>query len=306
METPPITVVIATIATRERSATLFRAIESIRDQDVASRIVVVVNGGKADGDTVSKLKQAGDTNVLEFAEANMAKSLAAGVEVVQTDCYSVLDDDDILMPDALRKRVEFMESYLEADLLVAPGERSFLDGRTERIPVRFNASDPLTSLFDCNWLASCGGVYRRKRVGADYFASMPRYMEWTYLAFRLIRERRVCFSMDDPAPHFTVFDTAGSESKNLDYVIAMPANISRMHDPHLPVEIQRLLSDKLARALHDASVHCMECGRVKDAWRFHFASLRELNGLRYLLFTRHLVFAMLGLSGSKQGSASVR
>ena len=113
---------------------------------------------------------------------------------------------------------------------------------------------------------------------------MPRYLEWTFLAFRLVRERRVHFCVDDPAPHFTMFDTAGSESQKLEYVLAMPANISRMRDPSLPLHVQRLIADHFAGALHEAANRCMAAARIKDAWRFHLRCLSQRHGIRFLPF----------------------
>jgi glycosyltransferase involved in cell wall biosynthesis len=292
MKDPRLTVVVATTATRERASTLLRAVATIRDQDIRCRIVVVANGRKRDNDLVSALKQ-DDIDVLELEEGNLVNALVAGVEAVATEYFCVLDDDDILMPGSCRKRVRYMDAHPETDALVTPGEKSWSDGRIERIPAYFDAHDPLLSLLKCNWLASCGGVYRRSRIGPEYFGSMPRYLEWTYFAFRLVRERSVHFWMDDPDPHFRIFETAGSESQTLDYIFAMPVSLARMRDRSLPARTQRLLTEKIARALHDAVTHCMAQSRTKEAWSFHLRSLCHLYGLRYVPFTRRLIVETL-------------
>lgn len=291
MNSPLITIIIPTTATKARSATLARAIASIRDQHIAFRILAVVNGPGRDKEVVSVLTQADDIDLLELAEGNLVKALTAGVAAARTKYFCVLDDDDALRPEACGKRLHYMEIHSDADVLVTPGQRCDSQGRVDRVPARFDAADPLASLFDCNWLTSCGGIYRRSRVSPEYFASMPRYLEWTYLAFRLIRERSVHFCMNDPESHFTIFETHGSESQTLEYVSAMPDNIARMRDQSLPSAIQRLLAQKLARALHEAATRYADAGRLKDAWRYHFRSLREHHGVRYLPFTRHLIAA---------------
>ena len=288
-----VTVIVATLASREKSPGLLRALASIRDQNINCRVVAVVNGHKRDEDVVDALKQAADVDVLELDEGNLVKALTAGVEAVRTNYFSVLDDDDVFTTGACRKRYEYMQKHPEADVLATPGTKQFADGRTEPIPARFDPNDPLASLFDCNWLPSCGGMYRRARIGADFFATVPRYLEWTYLAFRLARERRVHFWNEDAEPHFTIFETAGSESLGLDYVLALPRNIAQMRDTALPPHIQKLLADKVARAFHDAAARCMNTGRTKDAWRFHVESVSRRFGLRYLPFTRHLLVATL-------------
>ena len=290
MSIPLVTVVIPTLATRERASTLSRAIEAIRQQDIACRTLVVVNGHRRDADVVATLRQAEGVDMLTLDEGDLVKALAAGAAAVGTKYFSVLDDDDILMPQACSKRVQYMEAHPEADALVTPGRKQFADGRTERIPARFNADDPLASLFDSNWLAPCGGIYRRSSIGESYFADMPRYLEWTYLAFRLVRERRVHFCVDDPVPHFTMFDTAGSESQKLEYFLAMPASILRMQDPSLPNHVQRLLANKFAAALHEAATRCLASAKIKDAWRYHLKCLSQPHGIRYLPFTRHLIY----------------
>jgi hypothetical protein len=300
MSTSSLTVVIPTMAASARASSLFRALEAIRQQDISCRIMVVVNGDRRDHDVMSALRQAGDVELLSLDEGNLVKALAAGAAAVQTDYFSVLDDDDILLPHACGERVRYMEAHPEADALVTPGNKQFVDGRTERIPARFNPSDPLASLFESNWLTPCGGIYRRSRVGSEYFADMPRYLEWTFLAFRLIRERRVHFCVDDPVPHFTMFETVGSESQKLEYMLAMPGNISRMQDRSLPLHIQRLVADHLARALHEAANRCMASARMRDAWRFHFRSLRQSHGIRFLPFTRHLMLATLRSGVNRQ------
>ncbi len=294
MESPEVTVVVATTASRERSSTLFRAINSLRRQVTPCNILVVANGSQRDVEIVRALREAGDIRVLERSEGNFPKALEAGTRAVETTYFCFLDDDDVLTPDAIRRRVAFLDAHPEADAVVTPGEKVFPDGRIERVPMQFDEANPLASLLKCNWLASCGGMYRRSRVGPDYFETMPNYLEWTYLALRLIRERQVGFLLDESEPHFTIFDTAASESKKLAYVLALPENVARLRDPDLPREVQRLLSDKIVRAAHSASSSCLAYGMTRDAWRYHFASLGRLSGLRYLSYSRHLLRASLG------------
>ena len=289
--TPPLTVIIPTMATRERRSVLLRAIDAIRNQDITCHITVVANGPRRDPDVIADLGRLDDVELLMLDEGNLVKALAAGVNAVRTNYFSVLDDDDILMPSACSRRVRYMEAHPDADALITPGQKQFADERTEWMPARFNAHDPLASLFDYNWLTPCGGIYRRSHVGPEYFASMPRYLEWTYLAFRLIRERNVHFCLNDSEPHFTMFETVGSESQKLEYFMTMPDNLLRMEDPSLSGNIQRLLADKVVRALHEASTRCLEGGQLGDAWRFHVKCLGRGRGIRFLPYTRHLLFA---------------
>lgn len=291
--TPSITVIIPTMATPERRSSLLRAIAAIRCQDRACHTTVVANGPRRDRQVLADLRQLDDVELLMLEEGNLVKALAAGVNAVKTEYFSVLDDDDILMPTACGRRLQYMEAHPDADALVTPGQKQYADERVEWMPGRFNANDPLASLFEYNWLTPCGGVYRRSRVGPEYFASMPRYLEWTYLAFRLVRERRVHFCMNDSEPHFTMFETSGSESQKLEYFMTMPDNLLRMQDPSLSENIQHLLTDRVVRALHEAASRCLAGGRIGDAWRFHVRCLRHRHGVRFLPFTRHLLLATI-------------
>jgi len=265
-------------------------------------ITVVANGPKRDPDVLAALRQFDDIELLTLEEGNLVKALAAGVAAVRTAYFSVLDDDDILMAGACGRRFQYMEAHPEADALITPGQKQYADERTEWMPARFNANDPLASLFDYNWLTPCGGIYRRSRVGPEYFASMPRYLEWTYVAFRLVRERRVHFCMNDSEPHFTMFETSGSESQKVEYFTTMPDNLRRMQDPSLSGNIRRLLADKVARALHEAATRCLAGGRIGDAWRFHVRCLRLRRGIRFLPFTRHL---LVGTFRSARGTYTI-
>jgi len=183
-----------------------------------------------------------------------------------------------------------MDKHPEADVLVTFGLRKRLEGSVKRVPCAVG-NNLIASLLDDNWLPSCGGVFRRQVVGPAYFASMPRYLEWTFLAFRLARERSVRFMIDDPNPHYTIVESPSSESRSLDYSLAMPEALARMQDPSLPLAIQHALSRKIGAALHHASGRCRKGGRLSEAWRLHLASLRTRGGWRYLPFTRHLLFA---------------
>ena len=111
-----------------------------------------------------------------------------------------------------------------------------------------DADDPLASLIDCNWLASCGGGYRRGAVGAADFAAMPTYLEWTFLASRLLRDGRIGFLFEPDAPQFRVHDTAGSLSRSLAYLLAMPENVERLRDPATPEEAAEQAGEGLLQA----------------------------------------------------------
>ena len=185
------------------------------------------------------LSQAEDIELLSLDEGNLVKALADGVEAVRTDYFSVLDDDDILLPGRMPQACRNMDAHPEADALVTPDTNNSLTAGRNGFP---RASMRATrSRASSTQLA--GAVWRYLPPFARWqriFRGMPRYLEWTFLAFRLVRERRVHFCVDDPAPHFTMFDTPGSESQKLEYVAGDAGNILRMRDRSLPPHVQRL------------------------------------------------------------------
>lgn len=288
-----LTVIIPTLASADRSTSLRRAIRSILDQDIPCRIVAVVNGDKRHRDIVSTLETTPNVRVLSQTKGNLVQALVTGVEAVDTRFFSVLDDDDMLLRSACRRRVEYMAVHPEVDVLVTPGEKRHLDGQVHFIPnfSTLDKSDLVASLLRSNWLASCGGVFRRSRIGPDYFEAMPRYLEWTYLAFQLANDCQVHFLEPDEPPHYTIFETESSESRELEYVFAMPASMALLRESPLPRHIERLVSEKLARVSHSAARQALANDMLTTAWKFHIDSLRERHGLRYLSFTRHLLLA---------------
>lgn len=285
-----LTIIIPTIASAARARDLRRAIDSVRDQSEPCRILCVVNGDRRDDDVVASVRAVPRVGVLEQAEGNLVKALAAGVAAVETPFFSILDDDDILLPGACARRVAAMQARPDADVVATPGLKRWISGREEPLPDRFDADDPMNSLFVSQWLPSCGGVFRRATVGPEFFAAMPRYLEYTDLAFRLLRQRRVAFLFDD-APHFIVFQTEGSDSASLEHTLALPRHLERIRAAHLPPRVDRAVARKIAGLRHRAAVQCLRAGRVAEAWRYHVGSLRDAGGLRYLLFTRHFLLA---------------
>jgi hypothetical protein len=287
-----LTVIVPTLAMEARCETLQRALASIRAQDVPCRPLVVVNGDRRSARVVAALAAEPGVTIVERAEPDLVAALAAGVAAVETPFFCFLDDDDTLYPDAARRRLRWMARAPDTDVLVTPGERRHADGTVTPCPdlARVDPDDLLGSLLTVNWLASCGGVFRRATVGPEAFAAMPRYLEWTYLAFQLALDARVRLAPTDEAPHFTVFETAASESASPAYTFAMPGNLERLRTPALPARLRAPLSRKLADAYHAAADQALNLERRRVAWGYHLKSLRQRSGWQYLSFTRHLLW----------------
>jgi glycosyltransferase involved in cell wall biosynthesis len=96
--TPSITVVIPT---RDRSALVCRALESVRQQRYAAADVIVVDDGSTD-DTVSAITRLGvAVRVIAGGGHGAAAARNAGVEAARTDWVAFLDSDDVWQEDHL-------------------------------------------------------------------------------------------------------------------------------------------------------------------------------------------------------------
>jgi hypothetical protein len=138
------------------------------------------------------------------------------------------------------------------------------------------------------WLHPCAGLYRTQRVGREFFEGMPAYLEWTFMAMRLALSREIRF-VNEPTFVYNA-DTAGSLSKSKNYIVQQPHAIKRLMELEPPPHLVRLLKEKYAAALHDASAVELFDGNRAAAWRLHLKSLWHGGLMRYGLYTRHLFF----------------
>ncbi|MDA0991314.1 MAG: glycosyltransferase family A protein, partial [Verrucomicrobia bacterium] len=168
METPrvnsqnDISIIIPTIATSGRAASLGRAIRSVTDdQDVPAIPIVVANGDQFDPALLDALKA--NTGVrffyLEKGDLPMARRL--GVKCVNTKYFGFLDDDDEYKPNALKRRLEPFERDTAVDAVISNGYKTSISDNTLCFTdLDTITRDPLRALLTRNWLASCGGLFR--------------------------------------------------------------------------------------------------------------------------------------------------
>jgi glycosyltransferase involved in cell wall biosynthesis len=288
-----VSIIVPTMACRERAASLFRAIDTILSQQGARGIpLVVVNGDSAAPEVLEHLRRRADIRLTIREEASLPRALHAGRALVDTPYFAVLDDDDQLLPGALRTRLELLTSASGADVAVTSGffERS---GRREVNIADFRRiqADPLRMLLVQHWLPPCAGLFRTSAVTVDFFEAIPRYREWTYLAIRLALGLRITFAA---RPTFVYcFDTPDSLSKSRAYCLGGPSALARMLELELPADVRAALRVRLAGDLHSASVTELEDGNYRAAWRWHLKSLAQPSGWRYLPHARHLLIGSL-------------
>src|SRR5882672_2521556 len=96
-----------TLASPERISGLIRAIDSVVSQQGARGIpLVIVNGPFATAEVRQHLAQRRDICVVTLEEASLPLALKTGRAAVDAPYFTVLDDDDELLPGALVTRLQ--------------------------------------------------------------------------------------------------------------------------------------------------------------------------------------------------------
>lgn len=286
---PIVTVIIPTIASKEKKPLLARAIASIfRSSASPISILAVVNGPWADPEVCDWLKSLAAVKFERMTEGSLPKAQLRGRELVSTPYFSFLDDDDELLENATDWRLAALRDYPAASLVVSSGFRcvdlvdSPIMTHIARVP-----SDPLRTLFDENWLSSCNVLFRSALVRADFFEDFHAYAEWTWLAYKLACDGAQIVAVSEPT--FRIHDTPGSVSKSQAYHDAYQSLYRRMLDYKPPKAIQRIIKARLSADWHDRSVMALALGDKKLAGVCHFRSLLLPTGLKYAPYTRHLL-----------------
>lgn len=286
---PEVTVIIPTAAAYCRLASLKNAIDSIFlavSDDVA--IIVAVNGNRQSPTVITMLESLNRVRVEYFEFSSAPLACLEGVRLVSTPYYCFLDDDDEFLPNAIDDRLKKIASNDDFDLVVTNGYRnvSGIDAicltEIESITV-----DPMKALFDQNWLASCGVLFRKDRIGPEYFENPQPYVEWTWLAFNLINSGKNIAVLNDPT--YRINETLTSVSKSPDYFISIYGLYIRMLQCSPDRQTARLIKRRLADWFHADAEQKWQRGSMLAAWRSHFKSLTFRGGWRYLTFTRKLL-----------------
>jgi hypothetical protein len=288
-----VSIIMPTIACPARAASLVRAIDSVVSQQGARGIpLLVVNGGAAAPEVLQHLRQRTDVRLIIREEASLPGALHAGRARVDTPYFAVLDDDDELLPDALRIRLEALDEASGADVVVTNG---YLEGWGRRQlnigDFRRIQTEPLSMLLVQNWLPPCAGLFRTSAVSTEFFEAIPTYREWTYLGLRLALALEITFLARPTFVYRT--DTPDSLSKSRAYCLAGPPAIARMLELDLPEAVRAALRVRLADDLHSASSRELADGNYGAAWRWHLRSLTQPSGWRYLPYTRKVLVGSL-------------
>jgi glycosyltransferase involved in cell wall biosynthesis len=291
MDALELSVIIPTTAQTSRKKSLFRSINSCLDQaNLNISIIVVVNGNKVDEEFFNYLNDISYLTVYRLTEGNVAKARYYGLRKVATKYYAFLDDDDQYISNSLQHLVKELNENADADLVVAPGFKKHLEDELKTPFVKcFPAehANPLESLENANWLASCGGIYNKNRVDMNIFDNLPPYFEWTYTAIRIGQRHKVFFHQ---TPCFIINQTEGSISSTLAYdmfEIKFLKDVINNYD--LPRGLRTHYQKKLASKYNMLANLSLENRNRLTAAKHHAKCLTSsIHGLSYLPWTRKL------------------
>lgn len=286
-----IDVVVRTLADEFRSKMLFRALDSIQDQSgIRARPIVIVNGQRFDGATLEALKSRPGILFHQEQEASAGRALAAGRRLVNAPYFSFLDDDDELIADSLLKPVRWLEDNPVCDVLINNGFYAKEGGvLMESTHLADHVNNPALSLMKEAWLSPGACVFRTERIPLAMMNKNWSHLEWTRIAFELCAERKRLHFMDVPTVIY--HELPGSMSKQMEHREAPLSWLNLIRrDDRVESEVRREADRKYLRTHHSLAMEYWALGRYGRAWRCHLVSLRPPLTLKYLLFSRKLLW----------------
>ena len=287
---PSVSVIIPTMASLERGSLLKRAVESIRSSSVQHIcIIAVVNGAKFDAGVCEWLKSQLDIQFHYSKTPSAPGAILRGRELVRTEFFSTLDDDDEYLPGTTDQKLAVLRADTQADLVVGNYYQHCKNTDSLRYDQLIDVpANPLDALMRFNWLHNGNALFRAETVGVQYFNDYHAFAEWTLVAYRLAMDHKKVAILDIPV--FRCYgETPGSLSKSDAYFAAYIPLFKRMLAFSPPKHVACMIHRKMGAAHHDASVVANQNGFYKDAWKHHLQSLMMDGGLRYLSYTRHLI-----------------
>lgn len=285
-----VTTIIPTMAEDRRHQSLLRAIESIRSASADPvQIVVVVNGSHRSDAVLKSLSSLSQVRILSLDVGSLPLAQLEGRRAVDTPYFSFLDDDDEYLPGAIDLRLKPLEADHSLDFSISNGYRNLAGNDV----ICFSSLDrvapaPFEALFQENWLASCGALFRSSSIGAEYFEKPHAYVEWTWLAFKLCLDNKKLATISEPT--FRIHDTPDSASKSPAYSNAISDLYQRMLRCAPPRHIRTMVLKRIGASLHSDANSLWKQGCWGKAWEAHLKSLFYPGGWRYLTFSRHLLF----------------
>lgn len=284
-----IEIIIPTTGTTERAKSLLKAIDSVLGQaEVNALPLIILNGTIFDDAIFESLQARKDIRFYYQEKGSLPDAIMMGRNQVESEYYGFLDDDDVLLKGTLALKLNEFKQYADTDVVVGNGYIGrFGPGKLMHDSLSLSCQEkPLLALLDSNWLASPGGLFKTTSVASDFFIDLPKYFEWSWVAFNLALDGKRIRFVD--APTFYVNDSDNSLSKDKENTQAFIDVTIRMLARSKGHSIHKNLKKRLGEAYHSAAHQANQGGALWQAWRFHFRSLNTFSNLKYLTFTRHL------------------
>ncbi len=290
-----VSVIIPTMCSSVRCKLLERAIDSIfLNEGLDIQVIVVINGDKYDKDLFDRLSNDDRLLILKQNIANVSMARLFGLSHSNARYFCFLDDDDELLPNGLRFRVDYLESHLDVDVLVTNGLIHRFDSVLPYLDEEKYKNKDINielALTEINWFSSPASIFRASSVATDLFKSDLKYFEWTYLLLLLVVNNKSVKYV-----HHQTYkkneDNNDSVSKTIEYKLASPQFLLSVKTLKLPATIKKILAKKYVASLHELSEIYLREGRLKDAWLFHLKCLKN-GGWVYIPYTRYLLESLL-------------
>lgn len=291
---PSVSVIIPTTCERGRRSLLCRAIDSVLAQrEVDVHLLIVVNGSRVCETLYEELRADGRLQLARLPVGSLPAAQRHGRGLVTKQYFTLLDDDDELLPDALQRRASALAGDPTVDMVVSNGYITY-DGATDELHVEhfeFARRDPLVALMRRNWLVSCGALFRSDTVPVDFFDGQTKWHEWTLLAIRILLANRKVAFLDEPTfrKHEEVANSLSKSPAYREAALGFLANLLGFDmPPHVKTELRR----KIGRTLHSRAEECRLRGDLTQAWRHHLRSMRYVENWNYLPYTRKLLLPL--------------
>ncbi len=284
-----VTVIIPTLAEAARRGPLLRAIDCVLGQRGArARPLVVINGDRFDASLRSELESRTDLDVHYLAKPSVTEAQAFGVACVRTPFFSFLDDDDLYTDDAIAHRLDLLAAEPQTDFAVT----NFYFQRDGVLTLAIEdmtrcAADPLHAIFEFAWMASLNTLFRTGSISSNYFRPKVPQMEWTSLGISIARDKKGVFSNRPTAIYVDSPNSASKRDAHLDSMISL---LETVRQDCFPRRTRRVIERKYATALHMLCERALTRQDVGAAWHHHWRCLATPGGLRYLTFTRKLLW----------------
>jgi glycosyltransferase involved in cell wall biosynthesis len=289
-----VSVIIPTKLAGRRRHLIRRAIDSVLSQDGVRGVpLVIVNGWEQDPELAADISADRRLRVATLEHPDLPAALHSGRRMVDTAWFAELDDDDVLMPGALRTRVEALENDRQCDVVVTNGIRRGIDGDTLHFVENVSTieADAVRAMFRYNWLLPGSWLCRTDSVGVELFEDIPRFRECTYLGLQFATRLRLKF-LDCPTVIYHT-DTQGSESKTVAYRLGVADATRRLLSLKLPPDVRASVRRMLGAACLDNADYCLLENDLSTAWCWYRESLRGPGAWRRSVFARRFVMPLL-------------